>query len=144
MTRKLQIFIAWMGVVAVITGAYRERLGLPPSFEDFAIFGVVPVVLILVLLLRRYSRADSDTADFPGKLRRLWDHKRNRIWFAVVILGVLALGLVLVPPRSHMSLRNSIVISGFAFLLGVAVVLVAVRFATPVTPNQSMKRAAPW
>ena len=34
MTRKLQIFIAWMGVVAVITGAYRERLGLPPSFEE--------------------------------------------------------------------------------------------------------------
>ena len=116
-----------MGVAAVIAGAYHERLGLPPWFEDFAIFGVVPVVLILVLLLRRDSRAGAHTADFPGKLQRLWDHKRSRIWFAVVIFGFLALGSLLVPPRSHVSLRNSVVISGFTFVLGVAVVLIAVR-----------------
>jgi hypothetical protein len=56
MSRKFQIIIAWMGVALVIAGAY-ERLGLPPWFEDFAIFGVVPVVLILVLLPRGDSRS---------------------------------------------------------------------------------------
>ena len=144
MTRKLQIFIAWMGVVAVITGAYRERLGLPPSFEDFAIFGVVPVVLILVLLLRRYSRADSDTADFPGKLRRLWDHKRKpylvrrchlgrsraRIGFGPAEVSYVASEQhrhlrFRIPARRRCGSRCS-------------------SIATPVTPNQSMKRAAPW
>jgi hypothetical protein len=128
MSRNLQIIIAWMGVAAVIAGAYHERLGLPPWFEDFAIFGVVPAVLILVLLLRRGDgRSDSDAANSAGKLQRLWDHKSNRIWFAVVILGVLAIGSLLVPPISHTSLRNGVVISSFTVALGVAVVLIAVR-----------------
>jgi uncharacterized membrane protein YesL len=128
MSRKLQIIIAWMGVAAVIAGAYHESLGLPPWFEDFAIFGVVPAVLILVLLLRRGDgRSDSDAVDSASKLQRLWDHKSNRIWFAVVILGVLAIGSLLVPPSSHTSLRNGVVISSFTVALGVAVVLIAVR-----------------
>jgi hypothetical protein len=128
MNRNLQIVIALTGLAAVIAGAYHERLGLPAWFENFAMLGVMPIALVLIFLLSRHAHSDSRAADSVGKLQRLWDHKPNRLWFAVIIMGVVTVVSLLLPPSPHISLHSNLVISLFAFVFGVAVVFVAVRW----------------